>query len=237
MNSADARSPTRRFGLQTLLTVLPVLSGGLYVIGATYQEGYLAGFGVENSLFTLPPDRLLFLGLTSLISFGIVPMAYGFLTVLALIAAVLIAAVLSSFPAVQQLQTKLLVRLTVKRKWGKAAPSMMALVDKSEVLYGYAIGASAVVLALVSAAVFSSRTGGQHAEQDIKKWQEGRTRTSTVVIDGEPPIRAFQIACGQTYCAFWTGAEAQLVRHEQIKRLSTQPKASEKASVGPSSDR
>ncbi len=68
MNSVGVSPPIKRLGLQTLLTVLPVLSGGLYVIGATYQEGYLAGFGVENSLFTLPPDRLLFLGLTSLIS-------------------------------------------------------------------------------------------------------------------------------------------------------------------------
>lgn len=48
MSIPDSK-PAIRIGLQTLLTVLPVLSGGLYVIGVTYQEGYLAGFGVENS--------------------------------------------------------------------------------------------------------------------------------------------------------------------------------------------
>jgi len=237
MNATDARPPTKRFGLQTLLTVLPVLSGGLYVIGVTYQEGYLAGFGVENSLFTLPPDRLLFLGLTSLISFGIGPMVYGISAALALIAAVMAALILSSLPTVQRLQAKLVARLSVKPKLGKVAPTMLALADRSEVLYGYVVGISAVTLALVLAAVFSSRTGSQHAEQDIRKWQEGTSRTSTVVIDGEPPLRAFQIGCGAAYCAFWTGSEARLVRHEQIKRLSTQPKGSERGSEQPAASK
>jgi hypothetical protein len=134
MSIPDSK-PAIRIGLQTLLTVLPVLSGGLYVIGVTYQEGYLAGFGVGNSLFVLSPDRILFLGLTSLISFGIKPLAYSVVAVLALTAAVLIAAVLSSLPAVQQRQARFVRWLASKRKTGKAAPSMIALVDKSEVLY------------------------------------------------------------------------------------------------------
>lgn len=237
MKPVEVSPPTKRLGLQTLLTVLPVLSGGLYVIGVTYQEGYLAGFGVENSLFMLPPDRLLFLGLTSLISFGIGPMVYGVVAVLALVAAVMAAAVLSSLATVQELQAKLAARLAIKSKLGKPAPSMLALADRSEVLYGYVVGIFAVALALVVAAVFSSRTGSQHAELDIKKWQEGKTRTSTVLIDGEPPLKAFQIGCGAAYCAFWTGSEARLVRHEQIKRLSTQPKGSEKRAEQPAASK
>lgn len=232
MSIPDSK-PAIRIGLQTLLTVLPVLSGGLYVIGVTYQEGYLAGFGVENSLFVLSPDRILFLGLTSLISFGIKPLAYSVVAVLALTTAVLIAAVLSSLPAVQQRQARFVRWLASKRKAGNAAPSMLALVDKSEVLYSYALGILAITLALVLAAVFSSKTGGEHAEIDIKKWHDGRTRTSIVVVDGEPPLASFQIACGATYCAFWTGSEARLVRHEQIKQLKSRPPAAASSAASP----
>ena len=222
-NPTEAKPSAKATSVQTLLTVLPVLSSGLYVIGMTYQEGYLAGFGTEVSLFALPTDRVLFLGLTSLISFGIGPLAYGVLAVLALVSAVLIAAVLSSLPAVKQRQAKVVAWLTPKPRTSKPAPSMIALVDKSEVLYGYFVGLLGITLALVLSAVFSSKTGQEHAANDIKKWQEGRTRVSTFVVDGEPPTSAFQIACGATYCAFWTGSESRLVRHEQIKQLKSRP--------------
>lgn len=124
---------TKSISVQTLLTVLPVLSGGLYAIGMTYQEGYFAGFGVESSSFSLPPDRILFLGLTSLISFGIGPLAYSVLVLLALVSAVLIAAVLSSLPAVKQRQARSAEWLASKRSTSKPAPSMIALIDKGEV--------------------------------------------------------------------------------------------------------
>jgi hypothetical protein len=227
----------KAISVQTLLTVLPVLSGGLYAIGMTYQEGYLDGFGVESSLFSLSPDRILFLGLTSLISFGIEPLAYSVLVVLALVSAVLIAAVLSSLPAVQQRQARFAQWLASKRRTSKPAPSMIALMDKSEVLYGYVVGIMAITLALVLAAVFSLKTGKEHAEIDIKKWQDGRTRSSTFVVDGELPLSSFQIACGATYCAFWTGSEARLVRHEQIKQLKSRPPAAANPAVAPNTGR
>uniref|UniRef100_UPI000D367548 hypothetical protein n=1 Tax=unclassified Variovorax TaxID=663243 RepID=UPI000D367548 len=233
MSSPESKPAVKAISIQTLLTVLPVLSGGLYVIGMTYQEGYLAGFGVEVSLFALPTDRILFLGLTSLISFGIQPLVYSVLVVLALVSAVLIAAVLSSLPAVQQRQARFTQWINSKRGTNKAAPSMIVLMDKSEVLYGYVVGILAITFALVLAAVFSSKTGKEHAEIDIKKWSDGRTRISTLVVDGEPPLSAFQIACGATYCAFWTGSEARLVRHEQIKQLKSRPPAAANPPVAP----
>jgi len=228
---------TKSISVQTLLTVLPVLSGGLYAIGMTYQEGYFAGFGVESSSFSLPPDRILFLGLTSLISFGIGPLAYSVLVLLALVSAVLIAAVLSSLPAVKQRQARFAEWLASKRSTSKPAPSMIALIDKGEVLYGYVVGILAIAFALVLAAVFSWKTGTEHAEIDIKKWQDGRTRISTFVVDGELPLSSFQIACGAIYCAFWTGSEARLVRHEQIKQLKSRPPAAENSAAVPSTGR
>jgi len=70
--------------LQTILTVLPVLSAGLYLMGATYHQGYLDVFGLDDSLFPLATDKALLSGFLALVTFGLVPMLYSIFAGLAL---------------------------------------------------------------------------------------------------------------------------------------------------------
>lgn len=57
----------------------------------------------------------------------------------------------------------------------------------------------------------------------VALWAEGKHRSAMVVIDDEAAIAAFHITCGSSHCAFWTGNEARVVRHDQIKRLNVKP--------------
>jgi hypothetical protein len=121
--------------IKTVLPVLPVisvLSAGLYLFGTTYLQGYLNAFGIDDSMFPNSIDRLLFSGFAALVTFGVVPFVYAFLAMLALVAAVLIAAVLSSLPRVQKRQDTLLSKLRSMQSSRRPSPAVTAMLDKSE---------------------------------------------------------------------------------------------------------
>ncbi|UCU99263.1 hypothetical protein [Acidovorax radicis] len=224
----DQGSPTpseRDPKLQLLLTVLPVLSAALYLVGTMYQESYLLAFGVDNSMFPLPLDRVWLYGFTSLLSFGLAPMLMGVMIVLLIVMAVIIAAALSSFPKVQRGQA-VFARCARKRLasiQNKPAPAMVALVDKGGVLYFYVAGFFFIVVALVSAVLLSSQAGAKAAERDKARWAEGAQRTAVASAKGEPSFTAFQVTCGAIHCAFWTGSETRILRHEEGVNLRVYP--------------
>ncbi|MGJ7498364.1 hypothetical protein ACSFA8_25325 [Variovorax sp. RT4R15] len=207
--------------LKTLLTVLPVLSAGLYLFGATYLQGYLNAFGVDDSMFPASIDRLLFSGFIALVTFGLVPYVYAFLAMLALVAAVLIAAVLSSVPRVQRWQTILTKKVGNLRSDRKPSPVVNALLDKGETIYVYALGTFAIALLLVLLVVLSSRTGKEQAEREIDSFSQGKGNYVQLLADMTPmAIKAKQVICGATHCAFWTGNETIILRHEQVKQIA-----------------
>lgn len=217
--------------VQLMLTVLPVLSAGLYLVGAINRESYLSGFGVDESLFVQSIDRVLLQGFSSLMSFGLMPFIYGLFIALLLIGAVILAVFLSVFPVVHRIhgavQRRLLLASDWVRKIGRGAlppaPTLVKLADKSEVLYGYILLLFGIASFLVAAVILSSNLGKKQSQRDMNLWAEGKHRSALVVIDDEAPIAAFPITCGSSHCAFWTGSEARVVHHDQIKRLNVKP--------------
>lgn len=206
--------------LQTILTVLPVLSAGLYLMGATYHQGYLDAFGVDDSLFPLASDKALLSGFLALVTFGLVPMLYTILAVFVLAFTVMVAAVLSSHPRVKHWQSVVLTKLS---KWrAKNAPSdtMNDLVDKSATIYGYSIGVFLVVISLVVVAVLSGKSGREQAVKEIRSFNDQASNYATLYSPLLPaPTRTRQIICSQSHCAFWLGSEALVLRHEGIERV------------------
>lgn len=218
--------PQRRDSkLQVLLTVLPVLSAALYLVGTIYHESYLKSFGVDNSMFTLPLDRVLVYGFTSLVSFGLRPMLTGVSIAVLVFVVVMIAAVLSSFPKVQSIQAATLQHIRAKLATvpNRPTPALIKFVDRGGVLYFYFAGAFFLVIALVFALLLSSDAGTRAAEGDKAKWAKGAHRTAAVGMEGEPTFTAFQVTCGATHCAFWTGSKTRLLRHEQVVSLLVSP--------------
>lgn len=212
--------------LQNLLTILPILTALLYVLGSSFREGSLQPYGLDSSLFPLTTDRVLYNGFLSTVSFAIEPIAYAFLSLLGLMSALLVALVLTSVPLVRRYQQSIQDRFV---KWAihlrpKHPPSrtLLRMFDKGEVVYGYAVGAVGLLLIVVVAGTASFRTGRSLAQQELIKWSQGKIAAAQVTTDaGE--FKGMQITCSPNHCAFWTGSQAVIVRLDQIKKFEVTP--------------
>ena len=206
--------------LKTILTVLPVLSAGLYLMGATYHQGYLDVFGLDDSLFPLATDKALLSGFLALVTFGLVPMLYSIFAGISLAFTVLVAAVLSSYPKVRHWQSVILAKLPKWRAKSQPFEAMNDLVDKSATIYGYSVGVFLLVFSLVAAAVLSGQSGREQATKEIRSFKEEVGSFAILYSPLLPtPTRTKQIVCGQSHCAFWLGGESLVLRHESIERL------------------
>lgn len=206
--------------LQTILTVLPVLSAGLYLMGATYHQGYLDAFGIDDSLFPLASDKALLSGFFALITFGLVPMLYTIFAGLALAFTVMVAAVLSSHPGVKHWQSIVFSKLSKLQVKNAPSNAINDLADKSATVYGYSIGFFLVVISLLVVAVLSAKSGKEQAVKEIRSFggQAGNYATLYSPLLSAP-TRTRQIICGQSHCAFWLGSESLVLRHESIERI------------------
>lgn len=208
--------------LQPILAIIPVVSAGLYLLGFAYHQGYLDAFGIDDSLFPLATDRSLLFGFFAAISMGLVPMLYALGAVAMLFITVVVVAVISSAPRVQQLQARLLEKLRSFRHRGETSPTMNALVDKSGTLYGYVGGTFLALFLLALVPVFAAKSGKEQAQKEIEAF---KAEKANWVMLHTPlltePAKAKQIFCSGTHCAFWLGNESLIVRHESIERLVT----------------
>lgn len=211
--------------IKLLLTVLPVFTAGLYLVGAVYQDSYLLAFGVDSSMFVTAIDRVLLYGFTSLVAFGLKPAVNAILIALSLIFASIVAAVLSSVPTVDRLQAAVIRKLnwTLPERAFKPKPAMLALVDKGELIYSYITALLVIGGLLLSAVYFSATAGTEYAQRDMKAWSAGHTRSATVIVEGEAAFTALQLACSPIHCAYWTGTNTRVLRHDQTKSLVLQP--------------
>lgn len=89
--------------LQTVLTVLPIVTAGLYLLGLTYHQGFLEGFNIEESLFPLSLDRTLFQGFVAFMTLSAKPLYYSLIAGAAIFLTGFMAAVISSNRRVRRL--------------------------------------------------------------------------------------------------------------------------------------
>ncbi|MFJ7566733.1 hypothetical protein ACIQW9_07220 [Herminiimonas sp. NPDC097707] len=216
-----------KLSLQTVLTVLPVLSAALYLLGATYFEGYLEGFGVDSPLFTLSIDRSLYIGFFSIVNFGLVPMAYTFLAIPGLLFIIGFAALISSTTEAKRLQEFLQKYRDSKKdpqqKSAAAKPPgiLLWLADKSTDLSIYVGGIFILLVVILLMALLSQNAGQKQAQREIKDF-ENKTGAQVFVYETSKstPVRAKQITCGSSHCAFWVGTGSVVIKHEDISRVT-----------------
>jgi hypothetical protein len=206
--------------LKTALTVLPVLSAGLYLMGATYHQGYLDAFGLDDSQFPLATDKSLLSGFLALVTFGLTPMLYSIFAILALCFTVLVAAVLSSHPRVKHWQSVVFAKLSTWRVKNAPSEAMNNLVDKSATFYGYSVGIFLLVFLLLVVAVLSGKSGREQATKEMRSFKDGQGNFSILYSPQLPePTRTRLIICSQSHCAFWLGKESLVLRNENIERV------------------
>lgn len=220
---------------QILITVLPVLSAGLYLLGLSYYQGYLGVYGIDTSLYPLASDLALFSGLFALMGVSLPAVLYALIALCLFIFAVLAAAVLSSSSRVQALGQSLARRIEKLRPRHPPTLASTALLDKSFLVYGYSTGLIAIFVALLFMAVFSSKRGREQAESELAEFHAGKGWYATVVGE-QPSLPASSklVVCGEHWCSFWLGAESITVRRESIQRiLSTQASRASSAASAP----
>lgn len=222
--------------LQTLLTVLPVLTASLYLLGLCYNQGYLAVFGIDDSLFPLANDRALFTGFVSLVTlttliFPTIPYTVG--AFVAFVVLILVAAVLSSTARVQSVVIRIKAWLARHLSTRLASPMAGDLIDKSATAYGYMLWFVLVLLLLLVIAAFSDKIGREQAEKEVAEFQAGKATSAQLFSPQVPaPYLGKLVMCGDKYCAFWSSAGTIVVRHEAIDRIVTHNPSLKGAAAG-----
>jgi hypothetical protein len=202
--------------LKILLAVVPVLSATLYLLGLTYNEGFLGAYGVEPLLFPLPSDITMLYGFFALGAIGLQPFYNIFLIVFSLLLIVILVAIFSSHSRVKALQVKIALRLQ------RYMPSkeVRGILDKGSTGYLYIIGVFLMLFLPFFIAVLSIKSGEKQAKLNMDKFD---TKTGKWVMlhtaYSSTPIRAQQITCGNTHCAFWLGQEALILEHDKIEKI------------------
>lgn len=215
--------------LQTLLTVLPVLSAALYFMGITYHQGYLAAFGLDDSQFPLASDKSLVSGLLALVTFSIKPMFYAVLAACTLVITVIVTAILSSYPKVKYWQSVIFAKLSLRKNKNTTSKEMNNLVNVSATIYGYSVGILLVLILLVVGAVLSGKIGQEQAIKEIGLFNDKLGAYAFLHSKLFPePKRVKQIICNPSHCAFWLGNESLVIKHDSVEQVLTYNSAMQK---------
>lgn len=225
--------------LKTILTVLPVLSAGLYLLGTAYYQGYLATYGIDDSLFPISTERTLLVGFIAFVNVGFIPLGYTVLAFMCLVFAVLVAAVLSSTPMLHNLKAAFLAKVARFRHAKSIPESIENLTGKGESIYTYLAGIFICCFLMILGASASGKSGSKHAEKEMESFASGQGSFVTVVSSLLPTsAKAKKIVCSASHCAFWLGTETVILRHDSLDRIVAH-RASEKevATTKPGSTR
>lgn len=204
-----------------ILSVLPVLTAGLYLFGMTYHQGYLSEYGLNDTMFPLDSDRALFTGFFSFLTLSIPALFYAVFATVFLTIALVIALVLSSSSRVRAFWTR--VRCWLPKSDLLPADSnktMVDLRDKSATLYGYLVLLLVLAILLVVMSVLSAKSGRELAKKELGEFANSKSMVTHVVgKDGVEMLRGYTIFCGDKFCAFWTGKQSLVVPTDDIARM------------------
>lgn len=207
--------------LQTLLTVLPVLTAGLYLLGIAYHQGYLEAFGIDDSVLPLANDRALLNGFFALLVVSFPAILYTLGAIGAFVVLVMVVAVLSSTERVKSLVAR--AQSWVKRRrTNQLAVSPVAnnLVDKGAALYGYTTGVLLAPVLVLVMATLSAKSGKEQAEREIANFKDGKAASVQLFSPELPtPFTGKLVMCGDKYCAFWGSSGTIIIGHEGIAKI------------------
>lgn len=208
--------------LQTLLTVLPVLTAGTYSLGLAYHQGYLAAFGIDDSIFALAADKALYTGFISLTGMTFATAPYAVFSATALVLLIMVAAVLSSTDRANQIGERIKARVQKLRFEKVPSQSANELVDKSATLYAYVTGIILAPMLLLLIFLFSDKSGREQAEKEMASFIAGKAVTAQLFSpEVSAPFVGKLVMCGEKYCAFWTNTGSVIVGHDAIKKIVT----------------
>ncbi len=208
---------------KTLAIVVPVTTAGLYLLGLTYHEGFLAAYGIEPSLFPLASEIALLQGffVFAPAAFSLKPVLYAVIAMFGVLFMAVIAYVLASNSRVQAIQIRFFSRkLRIDKKNPEIKQKIGDFVEKSEAIYQYFIGAFLIFLVTILVAGFAYKSGTELAVISLEKFNDNESKWVMLHFsNADSPKRAQQIICNTTHCAFWLGNEALILAHDKIEKV------------------
>ena len=203
--------------LQTVLTVLPIVTAGLYLLGLTYHQGFLEGFGIEETLFPLSVDRTLFQGFVAFLMLGAKPFAYSLIAAMAIFFTAILAAVISSNQRIRNWGHSLAIKLRPPSTAKPLSEDASKWVDKSGTLAIYLIVAFLIYLGLLVVALAATKSGKEQASRFIESFSKNNEGIVTLHFpNGATPVTGKPIFCGSSHCAYWLGTEAVLYNNASV---------------------
>ena len=207
---------------QTFLAFVPILTAGLCYMGKAYHMGYLEAFGIEDSLFPLSIDRLLFSGFIALANFAPLPLLYIVCAMAVLILMIIGGDALLSSSRIQRYKERFVRWIKSFQSEEKPSKSIDKLVDKAFFAAAIFMGILLTLGFVLILAMPSAKAGHEQAYREMKIFSAGKSADLTVSADTFPsPTKAKQVICGTTHCAFWLGKETIILRHDQVKKIVT----------------
>lgn len=205
------------------LTVLPILTAGLYLLGLSYHQGYLAAYEINDSLFPLASDKALFNGFFNLLTFTFPSIIYTVGALGSFIILAVVATGLSSTVRVKALATKAKYWIAEKKRHPIDTTTSNNLINKSATLYVYTSGIFLILLILFVMTILSDRSGREQAEKEINRFNSNQITTTEVHSNELPATYTGKlIMCGEKYCAFHRADETLIISHESINKIIIQ---------------
>jgi len=193
-------------------------------MGQTYHQGYLGGFGIDESMFIEATDRTLLSGFYALVNIGIKPIIYSAAASVALVFIAIISAILFSSERAENLKATILTRAQAFRSHTPISPKMVELVDLSTKIYTYTAAIFTIFILTLVLFLFSSKSGNEQAEKEKISFKKSSANTSMVYSSAlQAPTNAKLIACGAIHCAFWLGGSAIVIKIDQVDKIIITP--------------
>jgi hypothetical protein len=207
--------------IRIVLTVLPIITAGLYLIGLAFHQGYLEGFGIEETLFPLSLERTLFQGFVAFLTLGAKPILYSVLAVMVLFISAVIVAVLSSSERVRKWAVLTLNKFKAKKQVKSNIPTWASeLIDAIANIFVFIAIIFFLYAALLLVAIFATQSGKEQSIQFIKKATDLKSGYVTVYIENNTDkIIGKPIICGSPYCAYWVSSEVLLLKNDSVSKI------------------
>ncbi len=209
--------------INTALAVVPVFSGTLYLMGYMYYLGFLDVYGIESSLFPLPSDITLLYGFYVLIPtvVSLAPVFYAVLAMFILLLMLGLTYLLASNSRVVSLHKRLFAKKANKNKNNPEIKKKLDdILDKGETIYYYYLGVFLILFFTVLLTQFAIISGKDEAIKSIDKFSNQTGKWVMLYTSlSSSPVKAQQVTCGKTHCAFWLGNEALIIAHDKIEKV------------------
>lgn len=213
---------TRPF--QMVLTWLPIITAGLYLLGSNFQSGYLEGFGIDASLFPMAFDGIISNGFYALLVLSVEPVANLMYVVIVLVGACICSMMmLDAFKPIRVITEKVSIALIdwFEHQTNLDIPPILERTFKwlSQFLV-YAALALTVILLTATAGEQARKSGIGFASQFKESADKHEKITLGLKLKSGDSLEAVSLTCSTIHCAYLVDGKAIVLRHEDVERIT-----------------